>query len=156
GGARPDARARLHAARRSHRALAARGQLRPGAHRRGGRLCGHGVPVGGRGELPAVGGGGAVRGEGVFFVCWLRALAGCAPPVPHVEQSVAYTTGNTTFDEFFAAVKEVRENALAGPGDDPAQAALIKLLGLEPKAASTLAVDEASQRAKKIAERGVL
>jgi hypothetical protein len=81
--------------------------------------------------------------------------AGCAAPMAHVEQGVAYTTGNAAFDEFFAAVKDVRTDAMAGPGDDP-YAALISALGLEPKSPVGLAIDEAGARAKKFTDRGVL
>jgi hypothetical protein len=85
------------------------------------------------------------------------AIAGCATLAPHVAQGEAFTTGNATFDDFFAAVREVRTEALAAPKDEAAaHAGLIKALGLEPTAQTAMALDEAGLRAKKLQEKGIL
>jgi hypothetical protein len=92
-------------------------------------------------------------------VVWLSggASAGCGAPVPHVAQGEAFTTGNTPFDEFFTAVREVRTEALAAPKDEEAgHASLIKALGLEPATQTAMALDETGLRAKKLRDKGIL
>jgi hypothetical protein len=85
------------------------------------------------------------------------AAAGCAPPPAHVAQGTPYTTGNTAFDDFFTAVREVRAQAVEARADEEAShAGLIKALGLEAKSTSALAIDEAGLRAKKLHDGGVL
>ena len=83
--------------------------------------------------------------------------AGCAPALAHVAQGEAYTTGNAPFDDFFLAVRDVRADALAAHADEDAvNTGLIKALGIEDKAVSTTALEEAALRAKKLQEKGVL
>ena len=87
----------------------------------------------------------------------LVALTGaCSTPSAHVARGEAFATGNTTFDDFFTAVRDVRTDAQAAPGDaEGAPAALLKGLGLESKAPSK-ALEEAGQRAKKLQDKGIL
>lgn len=107
-----------------------------------------------------MGGSVAVRRlSSAILAVWLSggASAGCAAPVPHVVLGEALTTGNPTFDEFFAAVRDVRTAAWAAPKDaEAAHAGLIKALGLEPSAQSTLVLDETGTRAKKLRNMGIL
>ena len=85
------------------------------------------------------------------------ASGACATPVPRVARGEAVTTGNTTYDDFFQAVKQVRSEALAAANDEDAtHAGLVKALGLEPKTARALAVDESGVRSKRFQEKGVL
>lgn len=92
----------------------------------------------------------------VLLVAGLLA-GGCTLPAPHVATGEAYVTGNASFDDFFLAVRDVRAEALAAPGDeDAANTGLIKALGIEDKAVSTTALEAAAVRAKKLQEKGVL
>jgi len=85
------------------------------------------------------------------------AAAGCTLPGAHVAQGYAYTTGNAKFDEFFSAVKAARADGIAAPNDEQAaRAGLYKALGLDAKAAPSKALDEATARAKKLRDKGVL
>jgi hypothetical protein len=69
----------------------------------------------------------------------------------------AYTTGNSTFDDFFTAVREVRGEALSAPDDaEAAHGSLLRALGLDAKAATAKALEEAGARAHKLQEKGVL
>ncbi|MFT3766721.1 MAG: hypothetical protein QM820_14585 [Minicystis sp.] len=87
----------------------------------------------------------------------LTLAAGCAAPVPYVVRGEALTTGNTTYDDFFVAVRQVRSEALAAATDeDAAHAGLVKALGLEATTRRALAVDESALRAKRLSEKGVL
>lgn len=87
----------------------------------------------------------------------LALAVGCATPVPRVARGEAMTTGNTTFDDFFVAVRQVRSEALAAAADEDAtHAGLVKALGLEPKTKRGLAVDESGLRSKRFMEKGVL
>ncbi len=82
---------------------------------------------------------------------------GCAPTLAHVARGEAYSTGNAPFDEFFLGVRDVRADALAARADeDSVNTGLIKALGIEDKAVSTTALEEAALRAKKLQEKGVL
>jgi len=84
-------------------------------------------------------------------------LTGCAQALPHVAQGEAYSTGNAPFDDFFLGVRDVRADALAAHADEDAvNTSLIKGLGIEDKAVSTTALQEATLRAKKLQEKGVL
>ncbi len=50
----------------------------------------------------------------VLLVLMAAAPPACAARCPsHVAQGEAYSTGNATFDDFFAAVREVRGQAQA-------------------------------------------
>jgi hypothetical protein len=85
------------------------------------------------------------------------ALSACAVPVPHVTQGEAVTTGQTSYDDFFLAVRELRAEALAAPNDEEgSHAVLIKTLGLDPQAKASAAVEESGKRAKQLVEKGVL
>jgi hypothetical protein len=83
---------------------------------------------------------------------------GCGPkPEPHVARGELYTTGNDTFDNFFSAVKEVREAAKSGPDDvEAAHQSLVKALGLDAAAGPEKTLDGAGKSAKKLQEKGVL
>jgi hypothetical protein len=83
------------------------------------------------------------------------ALSACG--ATHIARGEAYTTGNGAYDEFFAAVREVRAQALAGPDDaEAAHAGLVKALGLDAKAPAPQALDEVGKSAKKLQGKGVL
>jgi hypothetical protein len=83
--------------------------------------------------------------------------AGCATPTPRVVTGAEFSTGNSAYDEFFAAVRAVRADALAAQNDESAShAGLIKALGLEAASPASLAIDEAGVRAKRFQEKGVL
>jgi hypothetical protein len=85
------------------------------------------------------------------------AAAGCTLPGAHVAQGYAYTTGNAKFDEFFSAVKAARADGIAAPNDEQAaRAGLYKALGLDAKTAASKALEEATARAKKLRDKGVL
>ena len=87
----------------------------------------------------------------------LTVAAGCAAPVALVARGEALTTGNSAYDDFFVAVRQVRSEALAAAKDeDTSHAGLVKALGLEPSAKRGLAVDESAQRAKQLSDKGVL
>lgn len=90
-----------------------------------------------------------------WTACW--ALSACAAPQPRVARGEVVTTGNSTFDDFFTSVREVRGEALAAPEDaEAARGGLAKALGLDAKAAAAKALEEAGARAKKLQEKGVL
>jgi hypothetical protein len=81
------------------------------------------------------------------------ASGGCATPVPRVARGEVLSTGNTTYDDFFQAVKQVRSEALSAASDEDAtHAGLVKALGLEPKTARALAVEESGVRSKRFEE----
>lgn len=83
--------------------------------------------------------------------------AGCAKPSPRVAQGQTFATGQATYDDFFKAVLTLRAEGQKARGDEAeARAALIAMLGLEPKAPTTLAVSEAELRAKKLRDAGVV
>jgi hypothetical protein len=88
----------------------------------------------------------------------LAALAlGCAAPVPRVSRGETLATGDTLFDDFFNAVRDVRTEALAAQADELAShAGLIKALGLEPKTSPSSAVGESGLRARRLQDKGVL
>ena len=87
---------------------------------------------------------------------WMGLVTACAPTIPHVVKGEALSTGNTTFDDFFVAVKQVRSEALAAADDEGAtHKSLSVALGLETKAKRALTLDESSLRAKKLIDRGV-
>jgi hypothetical protein len=87
----------------------------------------------------------------------LLALAACAKPVVHVAQGEAVTTGQTSFDDFFLAVREVRAEALAAANDEEgSHGVLIQALGMGGDAKPAAAIDESGKRAKKLVEKGVL
>jgi len=93
----------------------------------------------------------------VLAAAVLCALTACAPPVPRVVRGEVLTTGQTTYDEFFVAVREVRSEADAATADEEAShAPLLKALGLEAKSRAALAVDESGTRARSLKERGLL
>src|SRR5262249_11875904 len=122
-------------------------------------LRSHGVPVEGLVELRAVGGGAPVRMRKVIVAACFAALlgAGCGTPPAKIAQGIALTTGNTTYDDFFTAVRGVRGEALTAESAELAShAGLIKALGLEANAKPPLVIDEAGVRAKKFQERGVM
>jgi hypothetical protein len=84
-------------------------------------------------------------------------LAACGAPATHIARGEVYATGNGAFDDFFTSVREVRSQALAAPDDaDAAHASLLKALGLDAKAATSQALDEAGKSAKKLQDKGVL
>ena len=83
--------------------------------------------------------------------------AACGAPPAHVAQGEAYTPGNSSFDEFFTAVKYVRADGLSAKSDEQsAHAGLMKALGIDAASASAQALEEAGSRAKKLREKGVL
>jgi hypothetical protein len=66
-------------------------------------------------------------------------------------------TGNAKFDDFFVAVRDVRDQArAAAAAADAGHADLMKALGLDAKAKGSDALDAAGVRAKKLQDRGVL
>jgi len=83
--------------------------------------------------------------------------AGCAAPISRVSRGETLATGDTLFDDFFIAVRDVRTEALAAQADELAShAGLIKALGLEPKTSPASAVGESGLRAKRLQDKGVL
>lgn len=83
--------------------------------------------------------------------------AGCGAAPARVTQGEAVTTGNGGYDEFFAAVRELRLQALAAESDERAtHADLIAALGLEKTATAGAAISEAESRAKKFRDDGLL
>jgi hypothetical protein len=94
---------------------------------------------------------------GIVLSAALWAVACGSKPEPHVARGELYTTGNGTFDDFFSAVRDVREAAKSAPDDaEAARAGLLKALGLNADAALEKTLDEAGSRAKKLQEKGVL
>lgn len=95
-----------------------------------------------------------------FLAAAVTAIAlslGCAAPAPLIVRGEALTTGNTTYDDFFVAVRQARSEAIAAATDEEAShAGLMKALGLEAAAKRAAAVDASAQRAKKLSESGVL
>jgi hypothetical protein len=86
----------------------------------------------------------------------LAVTAGCAAPVALVTRGEVVSTGNPTYDDFFAAVRQIHTEAVAAASDEQsAHVALIRALGLEPTAKRTLAIDESGLRAKKLSDKGV-
>ncbi len=98
---------------------------------------------------------GAVVAFGLVFAAGTGGV-GCVKPVPHLAQGLAYTTGQGTYDDFFAAVLTLRaEGQKAREDEATTRAALTSMLGLEAKASATLAVSEAESRAKKLRDAGI-
>jgi hypothetical protein len=93
----------------------------------------------------------------VLLLALVGLSAACSPPPSHVAQGESFSTGNATFDDFFSAVREVRTQALSARDDaEGAHAGLVTALGIEAKAKTSLTLDEAGARAKKLQEKGVL
>ena len=85
------------------------------------------------------------------------AVGGCAAPIPHVARGETLATGDSLFDDFFVAVRDVRTEALAAQADEQAShAGLVKALGLTAKTLPSAAVDESGLRARRLADKGVL
>ncbi len=88
----------------------------------------------------------------------LGLATGCAAAgTAHIAHGEALTTGNTPYDEFFAALRDVWNEAEAAQGDEEtSHAALLKALGLQPMTAAAQVLDESAARAHKLQDKGVL
>lgn len=87
----------------------------------------------------------------------LGSVAACTPPKAHVSMGEAYSAGNAAYDELFAAVRELRFQAISAESDAKAAwAALVATLNLEGNSPTELTISEANLRAKKLRDEGVL
>jgi hypothetical protein len=93
----------------------------------------------------------------IALVSLLAGQTACTLQEPRVARGDGIVTGNAAFDDFFSAVRDVRSQVLAAPKDaETGHAELIKALGLDGKAKSSAAIEEAGVRAKKLQDKGVL
>jgi hypothetical protein len=92
-----------------------------------------------------------------LLVMPLSGAAGCIHPKTYIAQGQVLTTGNAAYDDFFKSVRDIHSEAEQAKDDELAShAALIAALRLEPQTSAKMAVSEASQRAKKIRDAGIL
>jgi hypothetical protein len=85
------------------------------------------------------------------------ALPACVHASTHVERGEAFTTGQASYDEFFAKVHALHEQAgRARESADLARSALSRALGVDGAADPDVAVEAAQKRAKELKEKRVL
>jgi hypothetical protein len=85
------------------------------------------------------------------------ALGGCVTQTTQIEQGRAISTGKQPYDQFFEAVRALREASLHAKQEVvDARANLARTLGLDARVDAEAAVEAAHARAGKLRESGVL
>ena len=86
----------------------------------------------------------------------LSLASACAPPPSKLAAGEAFTTNNSSYDEFFTGVREVHAEAQEAKNDEiSSHKRLLDALGLEFKTETTALLAEAASRAKKLHDAGI-